>query len=122
MANVINRSTLQYLTSVHTPNYPVEDWIINPVLPSCEQKYWKISGDNVLEMNQSEKDIKDIEIADQQAQIEENAKDIDNLEKGLRVLAILTFKEINKLRENAGLAEYTWIQFKNAFKNEWNLL
>jgi len=30
MADVINRTTFQYLRSVNTPDYPVRDWIINP--------------------------------------------------------------------------------------------
>ena len=30
MANVINKKTGVYLKSVHTPNYPEADWIINP--------------------------------------------------------------------------------------------
>jgi len=30
MADVINRTTFQYLRSVNTPDYPVADWIINP--------------------------------------------------------------------------------------------
>lgn len=28
MANVLNRATKEYLTSVNTPDYPVSDWII----------------------------------------------------------------------------------------------
>jgi hypothetical protein len=59
MANVINRTTLQYLKSVNTPNYPTAAWIINPTLPQIAPKYWKISGDDVLEMSQAEKDAVD---------------------------------------------------------------
>lgn len=59
MANVIHRTTKQYLQSVNTPEYDPAEWIINPVLPDVAQKYWKISGDSVLEMNQSEKDAVD---------------------------------------------------------------
>lgn len=57
MANVLHRTTLEYKTSVNTPNFPVETWIINPDLTSVSgipNKYWKISGDNVLSMNSSE--------------------------------------------------------------------
>lgn len=56
MANVINRTTKQYLQNVHTPAFPYAQWIKNPVLPTCASKYWKIVGDQVLEMNQPEKD------------------------------------------------------------------
>lgn len=62
MSNVINRTTLQYLTKVNTPDYPTEDWIINPdlsALGSVDSKYWKIDGDSVIEMSQAEKDVAD---------------------------------------------------------------
>ena len=58
MSNVINRATLQYLVSVNTPDYPVEQWIINPnlgALSNVDKRYWKIIGDEVLEMTAQEK-------------------------------------------------------------------
>jgi len=65
MSDVINRTTKDFLLSVNTPDYSIEDWIINPDLSALEgvpQKYWKISGDTVVEMDQSEKDIVDLNI------------------------------------------------------------
>jgi hypothetical protein len=62
MSNVLNRTTKQYLISVSTPDYPDVDWIINPDLSSVvgiAEKYWKISGDSVLEMTSEEKAIVD---------------------------------------------------------------
>lgn len=62
MANVLNRTTLQYLRSVHTPNYPALDWVINPDLTpvvGVPQKYWKLTGDILSEMTQPEKDAVD---------------------------------------------------------------
>lgn len=62
MANVLNRLTKEYLTSVNTGIYPTANWIINPNLSSVVNvpvKYWKITGDIVSEMNQSEKDVVD---------------------------------------------------------------
>ena len=62
MANVINRTTLEYRTSVNTPDFPTENWIINPDLSNLvnvPSKYWKISGELVLEMNTSEKAVVD---------------------------------------------------------------
>lgn len=56
MANIINRTTKQYLKSVNTPDYPKSEWIINPVLPDCEPIYYVIEGDVVREMTQMEKD------------------------------------------------------------------
>jgi hypothetical protein len=55
MANVIHRTTKQYLKSVNTPDFPTVNWIINPVLPACPQKYWRIVGDEVKEMTTSQK-------------------------------------------------------------------
>ena len=62
MASVINRETKEFLISVNTPNYPVEYWIHNPDMSNVEGvpvKYWKIVGDNVLEMDSFEKDTVD---------------------------------------------------------------
>ena len=127
MANVAiydlaTKRILKYLRSVHTPNYADRtDVLVNPGLPDCEMKYWKVESGIIVEMTQAEKDVIDTEEQAEQDAMEETQKDIDKLEKGLKVLAILTFKEINKLRTNAGLFEYTWTQFKQAFKNEWEV-
>ena len=56
MANVLNKTTKQYLRSVNTPDYPTSEWLINPVLPLCDQKFWVIEGDTIREMTQAEKD------------------------------------------------------------------
>lgn len=55
MANVLNRITKQYLKSVNTPDYPITEWIINPIMPDCESKHYVIEGDYVREMNALEK-------------------------------------------------------------------
>lgn len=62
MANVLNRSTLKYLESVNTPDYPVENWVINPDMSgvaSVPQKYWKLIGDVPSEMSTEEKQLVD---------------------------------------------------------------
>lgn len=64
MSNVINKTTLQYLRSVHTPYYKT-GWIINPVLPECDFIYWKVASGVVKEMTASEKTVKDTELAAQ---------------------------------------------------------
>ena len=56
MSNVINKLTKQYLRSVNTPDYPKSEWIINPILPKCDKKFWIIEGDTVVEMTDVEKD------------------------------------------------------------------
>ena len=59
MADVLNRVTKQFLRSVNTPDYPAEDWIINPDLTEVAAvpwRYWKIVGDAVLPMTQAERE------------------------------------------------------------------
>ena len=70
MSNVINKETLEYLTSVGTTNYMNDDWIINPVLPKCDKKYWKIVGVEVEEMTQAEKD----EVDNKELELQEKAQ------------------------------------------------
>ena len=62
MSNVLDRRTLQYLISVHTPNYSVQDYVINPDMSAViktPSKYWKLRGDIVSVMSQAEKDVVD---------------------------------------------------------------
>jgi len=66
MADVINRTTLQYLQSINTPDYPDIDWIVNPDLSGLigiPQKYWKIVGDTVVQMDTTEQAAVDASIA-----------------------------------------------------------
>jgi len=65
-ADVINRTTLELKLSVNTPDFPVGTWIISPdlsALTAVPQKYWKISGDLVLEMTSGEKAVVDAALA-----------------------------------------------------------
>jgi len=62
MSDVLNRTTKEQRYSVHTPDYSVVDWIINPDLSGVvgvPKKYWLITGDVVSEMNQAQKDVVD---------------------------------------------------------------
>jgi len=62
MSDVLQRTTKEQRFSVNTPDYPTVTWIINPDLSGVigvPKKYWKITGDVVSEMNQSEKDAVD---------------------------------------------------------------
>ena len=62
-SNVIEKKTMRYLKSVHTPNYQNENYIINPVLPTCAKIYWVIKDNKVAEMTEGEKVVKDTELA-----------------------------------------------------------
>lgn len=61
MANVVNRATAQPLFSVNTPDYPSQDWLINPpgletlISGNVPPYYWKVSGEDVVEMSPGEK-------------------------------------------------------------------
>ncbi len=62
MANVLNRTSLQFLASVNTPSYPVADWVINPDMSpvaSVRREYWVLTGDVLSEMDQAAKDVVD---------------------------------------------------------------
>ena len=71
MGLVINKNTFAVLKSVNTPDYSETDWLVDPDLSSVEgvdQKYWKVAGGQVVEMNSGEKAI--VNTATSQAYIE----------------------------------------------------
>lgn len=50
MSNVLNRSTLEYLTSVNTPDFPPAQFVINPDLSAVQNfppKYWILTGNTI---------------------------------------------------------------------------
>ena len=56
MSLVVSRSTGNIIPFANTPDYPPEQWLINPALPSgVPWKYLKVSGDTVVEMTVDEK-------------------------------------------------------------------
>lgn len=62
MADVLHRSTKEYLRSVNTPDFPVQHWIINPDLSAVADvpwKYWKVVKDSVVPMTAEERAIVD---------------------------------------------------------------
>ncbi len=66
MADVVHRTTVQYLRSVHTPDYPIGTWIHDPdlsALSGVPQEHWKVVGDTVVEMNATEKEAVDFPAA-----------------------------------------------------------
>lgn len=103
MADAVNRTTKEYRQSIHTPDFPVEDWIINPNLSAVagvENKYWKISGDVITEMNASEKQaVDDAEAAAQttanRAEAVANPDEVTGI--GVRVRALI---ELFNKRDN----------------------
>ena len=121
MANVLNRTTKAYLTSVNTPDYPVQDWIIDPDVSSVAgfpSYYWTITGDVVTLMSQAERDAVDAQrAADAVAQnIQANKDRFDN-EDILRAVVKLMIDEVNTLRALHSLADRTAAQARTAIRN-----
>ena len=126
MANVVNRTTKQYLKSVNTPEYDVADWIINPVVPNTDSKYWTITGDVITEMSQGEKDAVDAaETAARVAQIKQQLKDrFDQEDDNTKALGLLMLElydlikaEIKPAALNNPLPDITPAQAKTRFNN-----
>ncbi len=121
MSDFINKTTFQIKRSVHDPDMKDQpDWVelSDMEIPECEFKYlkWSDSKNIVEEMTSGEKVLVDQAIADSITLLQENAKDIDSMEKLTKSLALVLLDEINELRVNAGLQERTITQLKNAVK------
>jgi hypothetical protein len=82
MSLVVNRSTGGIIPFANTPDYPPEQWLINPVLPDgVPWKYLKVSGDFVVEMTQDEKNTVDnppLTTAERHLQEQETGVTLDN--------------------------------------------
>lgn len=127
MANVLNRTTKEYRVSVNTPDFPIEDWIINPDMSSVNginPKYWAIEGDIVREMTNIEKNVVD---ANESATVEANAKAaakavVDGadpiMNKTLTAIAEVIQDELQALKNNTPLASRTMDQLKQAVKDK----
>lgn len=91
MATVVHRTTVEVRYSVNTAVYDSGTWIINPdlsALSGVSSIYWKVSGDNVIEMTQAEKDTVDSDAQtakDEAADIVEHADNAAATTAGLSV-------------------------------------
>lgn len=103
MPNYLHRTTKTYLHSVPENELPepVANYIYMPDLSAVEGipiEYWKIVGDTVSEMNQTEKDAVDTQLlSDSRDELIQDQ--IDYIESVLRQVVDLTIKEINLLRQ-----------------------
>lgn len=61
MSDQINRTTMQVHKSVNSPDFPDHTFLkINGLIfPECDKRYWKIVGEQIVEMTIEEKDIVD---------------------------------------------------------------
>lgn len=104
MANVLHRSTREYLRSVHGPAYPMEEWIHDPILEAVEgyqNKYWIVTGDTVSLMNQAQRDA--VDAADLIAIRDSAASELSKVESILRAFMLVVIDEFNAhaLKHNA---------------------
>lgn len=96
MANVLHRATLQFLRSVHEPDYPVQDWIHSPDLSAVagfDAKYWVVTGDAVTLMDQASRDA--VDVAELVARRDAEAAQLVNLEGVLRAFMLIVLDEFN---------------------------
>jgi hypothetical protein len=70
MSDVVNKTTMQYLKSVNTPDYPEGEWWINPKLPACDQKYWRNASGKLSEMTATQKQAVDNAETEEQKQVQ----------------------------------------------------
>jgi len=117
MASVLNRTTRQFIQSANTPDYSVDDWIINPdmsAVAGVAQKYWVIAGDAVSEMGQSAKDV--VTAAEAQAMEDGEIAEADS--GFLRRFALILIDELNTLRAEHGLPARNITQLKAAMRTK----
>lgn len=96
MANVLNRTTKQYLTSVNTPDFPIASWIISPDVSSVagfDTKYWTITGDVVSLMTPAERAA--VDTAELSARRDGVAASLDGVEDVMRAFALTLLDELN---------------------------
>lgn len=132
MANVLNRTTKQYLRSVNTPDYPVVDWIVNPDLADVigwDSKYWIITGDVVTLMTPAERSA--LDTAELESLRDQAVAQLDQLEDILRAFAGVVKDEINILRQqfnsttaetnqlsDTNFSDRTLLQLRAAIRNK----
>jgi hypothetical protein len=125
MASVLHRTTLEFLSSVNSPEYPDPPWLHNPDLSEVvgvPQRYWKLVGDVVSEMTQPEKDAADA--VEKTAEVDLVRDEID-LFSFVAALAEVTRKELNILRgkvKPTALPDRTRAQMKQAIRDEAEVL
>lgn len=104
MANVLNRTTRQFLASVNSPDYPVGQWIINPDLTAVvgfDSRYWTITGDAVTLMSVGERTT--VDAAALVVARDSVTAQLDNFEDVLRAFMLTVLDELNlhALKHNA---------------------
>lgn len=119
MADVLNRITKQFRRSVHTPDFPVAEWIINPDMAATvgfDSKYWSISGDVVSVVNLAARDT--IDAAQEVTRLDSIADELDRSQTILKAFAQVVLDEFNTLRSQHGLVPRTLAQLKSSVRGK----
>ena len=61
MATVVNKITLEVIQSVNTPEYDLDEWLINPNIPDSPKRHWKVYGNSIILKSASERASADAE-------------------------------------------------------------
>ena len=125
MASVLHRTKgssvpyeHDYRTDVDLSDYPIEDWIHNPVVPTTHgDKYWKVVGDDVTIISDAEFDVRWKERWDYKHQQKvDKIKNHTTADVRLMAIVSLMMDEINILRSRDGLSERTFQDYKDQIK------
>lgn len=119
MASVLNRTTVEFLASVNTPDFPTQDWIINPDLTAVAgqpTKYWVITGDVVSLMDAAARAV--VDAAELEASRDDTTDRVDDVEDILRASLLVILDEFNTLRALHGLGDRTIAQMKTGIRNK----
>ena len=121
MPNWLHRTSKQVLHSVASADLPEvqADYIEEPDLSAVEGrpvKYWVVSGDTVLLLNQSSRDA--VDAAEDSGQLDSIADELEQARTVMRAFAEVMLSEINLLRAEHGLTPRTLRQLRNAVRSK----
>jgi hypothetical protein len=129
MANVFRRASPEYKISVHTPDFDVADWAINPDVSAVggnPVKYWFLTGatnaegDEIIDVvDAATQAIIDAALAAAQlTAFRDAAKTEFDAKRVLKAFAELLVDEFNVLRTIEGLPDRTFAQLRTAIRNK----
>ena len=84
MATVVNKTSLEVIGSVNTPEYNSSEWLINPDIPDAPKRHWNVSGNTLTLKTSSQIASADAEWI---SQVKSDKKDEfkEELGEGLRI-------------------------------------
>jgi hypothetical protein len=119
--HVIHRTTLQYLVSVNTPDYPEPTWKWAPDMSQVvgiAPIYWKWDAgtERPIPMTAGEQAV--VNTAIETARRDSEASQLTQVENILRAIVLVVLDEINVLRSALLLTTRTESQVRTAIRNK----